>query len=186
MKDPSSFKRVFLKKLLVGLQHDALVSKNMSFAERKEAIKLSSDVALAFARDGAIWSQAVIAGAVREEKNKALVSHILGDEYKRITEKPSQSSMMIAFKNARSKKILKKSYISRRAKKSVPRRMMASAIAKRMMKRRTQLLKCIIPGGESMDGFALLDETIDYILSLRAQVDVMRRLANVFDHSNPK
>ncbi|XP_058067844.1 transcription factor IBH1-like 1 [Magnolia sinica] len=184
MQVSNSFKKVFLKKLLVGLQHDDFSSKNMSLTERKNAIKLSSDVALAFAGNGAIWSQALITDVSKQEKNKTLMRHILGNEFERMTEKPCGRS--VACKMVRSKKILKRSYIQRRIRKSAPRRMIASAIAKRIVKKRTQVLKCIIPGGESMDEFSLLDETIDYILSLRAQVDVMRRLANVFELSNLK
>lgn len=74
--------------------------------------------------------------------------------------------------------------MERRIRKSAPKKMAASAVAKRMLKKRTHFLKCIVPGGELMDEFSLIDETIDYILSLRAQVDVMQRLADAFDRSN--
>ncbi|XP_077222730.1 transcription factor IBH1-like 1 [Tasmannia lanceolata] len=177
MQDSNSFKRVFLKKLLVGLQHNDFKSKNMSSLERKKAIKISSDVALAFARDGANWSRALIRNVYKQEKNKTLVRSILGEEFERLT-KPSNENL--TSKMVRSKRILRRSYTVRRIRKSAPKRILASALAKRLLKSRTKVLKFLIPGGESMDELSLLDETVDYIVSLRAQVDVMRRLANAF------
>lgn len=182
MQSSNSFKRNFLKKFLVGLQQTNRISKNMSFFERKNAIKLSSDVALASARDGSNWSHAIIAHVSKEEKNKTLVKNILGEELDRFIKLHNKGSLTC--KRETSKRILRRSCLERRIRKSAPKKMAASAVAKRMLKKRTHFLKCIVPGGELMDEFSLIDETIDYILSLRAQVDVMQRLADAFDRSN--
>ncbi|XP_077216894.1 transcription factor IBH1-like 1 [Tasmannia lanceolata] len=177
MQDTNLFKQVFLKKLLVGLLQVDLSSKNMSFLERKRAIKLSSDVALAFARNGVNWSRAIIRNVSKQEKNKTLVRNILGEKIDRQT-KPCHA--YLTCKRAGSNRILRRSYTMRRIRKCAPKRSVASAIAKRMLKRRTQVLKCLIPGGESLDELSLLEETMDYIVCLRAQVDVMRHLANAY------
>ncbi|XP_077236755.1 transcription factor IBH1-like 1 [Tasmannia lanceolata] len=178
MQDSNSFKQVFLKKLLVGLQQDDISSKNMSFLERKRAIKVSSDVALAFAREGANWSRALIRNISKQEKNKTLVRRILGEDFDGLT-KPCDSHLTC--KRVRCKRILRRSYTVRRTRKVAPKKILASALAKRMLKKKTQVLKFLIPGGESLDELSLLEETVDYIVSLRAQVDVMRHLANAYE-----
>ena len=53
---------------------------------------------------------------------------------------------------------------------------MANFIAKRLVQKRTRKLKSLLPGGEHMDDLSLVEETLDYIQSLRAQVEVMRCL----------
>ncbi|XP_058113918.1 transcription factor IBH1-like [Magnolia sinica] len=183
MQASNSFKSLFLKKFLLGLQQGDLSSKNMSFLERKNAIKLSSDIALASARDGVKWSRALIANISKHEKNKILVQKILGVEFDCVT-KPYYGSPMC--KRVKSKMILRKSCATCRIRKRAPRRILASALAKRMVSKRTQMLKSLIPGGEFMDEFSLLVEGIDYIHSLRAQVEVMQRLANTFELLNRK
>jgi hypothetical protein len=55
-----------------------------------------------------------------------------------------------------------------------------------MVNRRTQVLKSLVPGGEFMDDISLIEETLDYIESLRAQVDVMRTLAKATELVNGK
>lgn len=180
MQASNSFKRVFLKKLLMGFQVGDFSSKHMTLSERKKAIKLSADVALASARDGRNWSRAIISNALKEEKNSTLVRSILGKEFDSLT---TLGSFMC--KRVRSKKIVRSSKV-RKIRKSQPQRMLASTIAKRMVKKRTQKLKCLIPGGESLNGLSLLDETVDYVIFLKAQVDVMRRLANAVQCLNHK
>ncbi|KAF8407324.1 hypothetical protein HHK36_006451 [Tetracentron sinense] len=182
----SSFKLEFLKKWALGLKICSSLAKDMSFLERKKAIKLSADVAMASARDGTTcWSRALIANASKQDDKKIIVRTMLGSEFKKIT-KSSSSGSFKPEKRVRSKKILRRSCAITRIRKTATKRVLACSIAKRLVKKRTQVLKGIVPGGESMDEVSLLEETLDYILSLQAQVDVMRGFANTQVLSNPK
>ncbi|XP_021895207.1 transcription factor IBH1-like 1 isoform X2 [Carica papaya] len=185
MKVPSSFKKEFLKKWIVGLQVCGSLNKNMSVSERKKAIKLSADIAMASARNGSTcWSRALIANASKQDANKLVVEHVLGDdESRKLTKQlPVGTSMALARKIRviRSKKnILKRrSGPMRRAARKSNSSLSSSCIAKRLVRKRSQVLKSLVPGGEFMDETSLIEETLDYILSLRAQVDVMLKLAN--------
>ncbi|XP_010268390.1 PREDICTED: transcription factor IBH1-like [Nelumbo nucifera] len=179
MASPSSFKQELLKKWVLGLQSCCSMAKDMGISERKKAIKLSADLAMASARDGrTCWSRAVIANASKQNESKILVQKILGSECERLV-KASSIGFSSCNKRFTSKRILRRSCSSlRRIRRSAPKRVQASSIAKRMVKKRTQLLKGLVPGGESMDEFSLIEETLDYIISLRAQIDVMRCLAD--------
>lgn len=173
-------KQEFLKKWIMGLQICSASKKEMSILERKKAIKLSADLAMASTKNGTTnWSLALISNASKENDNKTLVDQMLGNHHseKISTKRPSIVSI---FRNkrvatCRGKKILKKRGAIRRAKKMAS---SATSIAKRLVKKRTQVLKRLVPGGEYMDELNLMEETLDYILSLRAQVDVMRHFAN--------
>ncbi|XAR66694.1 hypothetical protein NMG60_11013007 [Bertholletia excelsa] len=142
----------------------------MSVMERKKAIKLSADVAMASARQASTcWSQALIADASKNIENKFLLARVLGNDHCEIRMKKASSvSSLLRHRIVfRSKNILRRSQSVHRMKKTAP----------LTVKQRTQVLKRLIPGGEAMDRFSLLEETLDYIVSLRAQVDVMRLLA---------
>lgn len=148
----------------------------MSISERKKAIKLSADIAMASARNGRTsWSRALIASASKDDNHgKLFVQQILGSDCERFTK------ISTSIKRVRCKKILKKSSgtIIRRRMKRIPDKAVASSIAKQMVNKRTQILKSLVPGGVFMDEVSLIEETLDYILSLRAQIDVMRSLAD--------
>ncbi|KAL6012264.1 hypothetical protein ACLOJK_002742 [Asimina triloba] len=179
----SNPKRLFLNNFLLGLHEGGLSSQNMSFPERKNVIRLSSDVALATLSSKANWSRALIANISRQEKNKILVGRILGKEFYHLTE-PNHKSPLC--KMVKSKKILRRSCAVRRMRKCSPKRSLARTIALKILSKKTQILKILIPGGKSIDDFSLLDETMDYIRALEAQVDVMQRLANTFEQINNK
>ncbi|KAJ6731649.1 TRANSCRIPTION FACTOR IBH1-LIKE 1 [Salix purpurea] len=182
MRDPSSFKQQFLKKWILGLQVCGSGKQNMSILERKEAIKLSADIALASARDGRTrWSRATIANASKHDDNKVLVQHLLES-----LKKSSIGLVVRENKRVRCKKILKWSCCVKRVRKSVSQVVLAKSIAKRMVNRKTRVLKSLVPGGEFMDDICLIEETLDYIESLRAQVDVMRTLAKATELVNGK
>ncbi|KAJ4958455.1 hypothetical protein NE237_025566 [Protea cynaroides] len=169
----------------MGLQSWGSSIKDMNLLERRKTIKLSADVAMASVRGGkTCWSRALIANASKQENGKTLVRNILGSEFEKLT-KPSMGAFM-SHKRVRSKNILRRSCSSHRIRKIAPKRVQASSIAKRMVKKRTQILRGLVPGGESMDDFSLLEETLDYILSLKAQVDVMRCLADASELLNGK
>lgn len=179
MQASNTFKQAFLKRMLLGLRLAGVSSKSMAIQERKSAIKLSADVAMAGARGSTNWTRALVANLSKQERNKGLLRSILGEDYERLN-KPCQHTWKIP----RSKKILRRSVIrvcSRR--RNVPRAPATSVLAKVLVKKRTRVLKRLIPGGESLDGFYLLDETLDYVISLRVQVDLMHRLLKAFEAS---
>jgi hypothetical protein len=50
---------------------------------------------------------------------------------------------------------------------------------------RADALRRIVPGGAGMEYCSLLDETADYVLHLRAQVQLMQSLVDLFSPPNP-
>ncbi|KAK8568748.1 hypothetical protein V6N12_007290 [Hibiscus sabdariffa] len=178
----SSLKQEFLKKWIMGLQRCSFSKKNMSILERKKTIKLSADIAMASARNGTTrWSRALISNASKDGSDNRLVQQILGPESNTpvaaITNKARTRRALVC------KKIVKRSrrQIRRRRRKCVaaaPVKAVTSSIAKHLVRKRTQVLKTLIPGGEFMDEICLIEETLDYITSLRVQVDVMRSVAS--------
>ncbi|KAL3535285.1 hypothetical protein ACH5RR_003746 [Cinchona calisaya] len=180
MRSPSSLKQEFLKTWLKGLQVYTSTKKKMSILERKKAIKLSADIAMASTRiSTSSWSRALVAKACNAS-NSILVEHVLGHEAHVLKKSPKNWMMAMSNKRIRSKKILRKSCTTTRKMRKKVAHVVdeASLIAKRLIMKRTKVLKSLVPGGEYMDEISLIKETLDYILSLRIQVDVMRHLAN--------
>nr|XP_043625157.1 transcription factor IBH1-like 1 [Erigeron canadensis] len=186
----SQLKKEFIKKWIKGLQTCCSSSKKqMNVMERKKKIKLSADIALASAKNGTTsWSRALLSDIQKDEQNKPLVNNVLGPESKFVVGTNSQIHSMVT-KNychkrliIRSKKVLKmrRSGASKRMKKMEPGRRPNSAtcVAKRLVKKRTEVLKGLVPGGNSMDEISIIKEALDYILCLRVQVDVMKDLVN--------
>ncbi|KAJ9141223.1 hypothetical protein P3X46_031786 [Hevea brasiliensis] len=188
MRAPQTIKQEFLKKWILGLQLCDFAKQNMSMLERKKAIKLSADIAIASTRNGmTCWSRALVAKASRDYGDKVLVERMLASESEKL-KKVSSIGLIAPNKWViiRSKKILRKSRRARRVRSSVPLSVLAKSIAKKMVKKRTQVLKSLVPGGEFMDDISLIEETLDYIISLRAQVDVMQTLAKATELLNGK
>lgn len=189
-------KREFLKKWAKGLQTYSNWSKDMSLVERKEAIKLSADVAMASTTSCATtcWGRALIANASKNHSTKVVVQHMLGHDHKQLINiisankfgiSTNKSSAMCSSTNkrVRFKKILRKS-CTRRLRKIMepqPPTVSATRIAEKMVKKRTEMLKVLVPGGEMMDDVCVIREAHDYINSLRLQVKVMRQLAMTSD-----
>ncbi|KAK8604869.1 hypothetical protein V6N13_082336 [Hibiscus sabdariffa] len=172
MRSPCSLKQEFLKKWIMGIQRCNFSKKKLSILERKKAIKLSADVAMASLRNGTTcWSRALIAKAVNQGNDE---KH---DLVQQMVKKAPIRSVSCNKRMMRSKKILKRSCGVRRRKCAAQASTRPSSIAKRLVRKRTRILKSLIPGGEFMNEASLIEETLDYILSLRAQVDVMRSLA---------
>ena len=75
---PQSLKQEFLKKWMLGLKVCDSTKQNMSILERKNAIKLSADIAMASTRNGmTCWSRALVAKASKDNNdNKAIVEQI--------------------------------------------------------------------------------------------------------------
>lgn len=189
MHTSSKLKREFLKKWVKGLQICCSSKKEMDLQERKKKIKLCADIALASAKNATTsWSNALISDAKKDGENVILVDNLLGPESQYFKpQKTVHRTIANCHKRVRSKKILKKSCnVGQRLKKKMgpPRFDLATYIAKRLVKKRTQVLKRLVPGGEAMDEFSLIKEALDYILSLRVQVDVMRSFANATELLN--
>lgn len=199
----STLRHRFLKKWITGLQICGSTKKYATIMERRKVIKLSADLAMATVRNGtSCWSRALIATASQNQENRNLVHHLLGtnttmstSDHNKVAKlnhyKLSSYSGPIAKKRiCTGKKISKRSRGIRKARKlyalmiNKPDRSSSSMIAKRLVKKRTQLLKNLVPGGQLMDDVALIEETLDYIISLRAQVDVMRSLARATELVN--
>ncbi|XP_008807035.1 transcription factor IBH1-like 1 [Phoenix dactylifera] len=179
MQASETFMRAFLKRMLLGLQVAGVSSESMTIQERESAIKLSADAALAGARGSTNWTRALIANLSKQARSKALLRSILGKDYERLT-KPCHHTWKIP----RSRKILRRSVRVCSRRRNALRAPATSVLARVLVKKRTQVLKRLIPGGESLDGFYLLDETLDYVVSLRVQVDLMQRLLKAVEASN--
>ncbi|CAI0427712.1 unnamed protein product [Linum tenue] len=155
----TTFKREFLKKWLLALQlcnnHHNNNNKN-GVVERKNTIKLSAEIAMAAARNGATcWSRALIA------------KHSSSSSLHNQTPPPRHSKKRVL----RCKRIIRRS-----------RRCIHHGPAAAVVRRKTAVLRKLVPGGELMgDEASLIRETLDYVTSLRAQIDVMRRLARASD-----
>lgn len=201
-----SLRHEFLRRWLKGLQiySNGRNKKEMSILERKKVIKLSADVAMASTRVGTTcWSRALIAKVSKKystnnnNNNKILLEHINNLMKKKKTtsskdEKNKKKKLVASMPIIRSKKILRKSCNTAHRRYLIKKReggninksdvglITGSSInvAKNLVKKRTQLLKSLVPGGELMDEVSLIRETLDYIVSLRLQVQVMRHLAN--------
>ncbi|KAI5414845.1 hypothetical protein KIW84_040348 [Lathyrus oleraceus] len=169
MRNLSSLKQEFLKRWIKGLRKYNSQKKDMNLLERKKAIKLSADLAMASTKDKTtLWRKAFIANTSTNIDEQD------------ISTSPSQKQKKIAKKNLTNscrlyrKTIIGSRKISRRNR--VKERVDASFIATKLVKKRTRTLKSLLPGGKFMDDACLVDETLDYIQSLKAQVEVMRCL----------
>ncbi|KAL7138004.1 hypothetical protein ABFS83_10G133300 [Erythranthe nasuta] len=175
MSKNSSLKQEFLKKWIKGVQTCSNLNKEMTISDRKNAIKLSADVAIASTRNESTrWSQSVMNDAV--STNRTLVEQILGRKLVSDQKNKPAASVTSSTTNSCSKRILRR---SRRHKATrVVRKSSSFSIAKKLVKKRTRVLKKLVPGGERIsDEYSLIRETLDYILSLRVQVDAMRHFA---------
>ncbi|XP_062217274.1 transcription factor IBH1-like 1 [Phragmites australis] len=163
MRGPNTkqaFKQGFLKNLILSLQafRSSTSSSSggaMNLQERKRAIKSSADIAMATARGGrARWPQALLASSSRPCISPGKVQ--------------------------RCKKIVKMCHHKRRrdgtGTTSLARTALISSseIARRLVRKRTKILRRMIPGGEFLDEVSLLREAMDYVAHLHAQVDVLR------------
>ncbi|XP_028775435.1 transcription factor IBH1-like 1 [Neltuma alba] len=186
MQNPRSEKLEFLQKWMEGMGKFTSLKKNMSLLERKKAIKVSADLAMASTRtESKCWSRALIANiASRDHNSKVLTEHVIGSSQclrlrKAFTSSSSSSSSFSQLKNKRmlnrTRKIMKRR--RRTVRSRVKKVVMADSIARRLVQKRTEMLKRLVPGGDLMDDdVSLIEETLDYIQSLRSQVQAMRCL----------
>ncbi|KAK4746762.1 hypothetical protein SAY87_025799 [Trapa incisa] len=170
MASNASLKQKFLRKWMEGLGTYSSRKTLTTVTERKRIIKLSADIAMASIQEGATkWSRALIETA----------SHDMGTSGDDPGVRLPAASVT---KKIATRKIPKRRRRTRTREPPRPKRLQASSIAKRLVKKRTQVLKNLVPGGESMDDASLIKETLDYITSLQVQVDVMRSLACMSEH----
>lgn len=181
MHAPRKFKKEFMERLLLSLQVAGLTSKSMGLRERRDAVRLSSDVAMASARGRAApWARALVARHAAERRNEPLLRLIMGgDVYERAV---SSAGAAVA----RSRRIVRRSQrvacSSRRKRRSLAKAAASGGggggalAARRMVKGRLRLLRRLVPGGEALRGFSLLSETLDYVVCLKTQVELMHSL----------
>ncbi|KAH7569297.1 hypothetical protein JRO89_XS06G0139900 [Xanthoceras sorbifolium] len=162
MRAPSSLKQEFLKKWILGLQICSASSRNMSIFERKKAIKLSADVAMASARNGrTCWSQA------KEDFNdKTNSAHV------------QQTGQMQEDLQEKLCDVYSKSVEKSSTAKERPRRQLC---CQEIEQEKNTSAEESSSRWEFMDDVSLIEETLDYIMSLQAQIDVMKSLANATD-----
>ncbi|WCJ30191.1 sequence-specific DNA binding transcription factors [Euphorbia peplus] len=185
MRSCKSLREEILKKWIIGLKVIDSTKKKMNITQRKNAIKLSADIAMASTSNGrTCWSRAIVAKATKDEEDKGVVQQILASDHDQEIQESSPSLNKIIRsrnKRIRSKKILKKSRAKSVIRSRRSRCNVAKSVATMVVKNRTKVLKNLVPGGEFMDDISLVQETLDYLVSLQAQVDVMRTLANATD-----
>ncbi|KAF7078481.1 hypothetical protein CFC21_082905 [Triticum aestivum] len=151
-----AFKQGFLRSFLLSLR--SCGNGAMGLQERKRAVRSSADIAMATTRgNGAMWPQALLAAASSSSS-------------------PSWSRRLPAAATAkattRRKKVARRCCPQRRTTAS------SGEIARRLVRKRTKVLRGMVPGGELLDGASLLREAVDYVVHLRAQVAVLRRVSN--------
>ncbi|KAL6638729.1 hypothetical protein ACP70R_023588 [Stipagrostis hirtigluma subsp. patula] len=192
MHAPGSFKKAFMAQLLVSLRAAGEASKSMGLRERRDAVRLSSDVAMALASSRrraassssapscATWARALVARHAAERRNEALMRRIMGGaSYERAAAAASAAG---ARKEDRSRRIVRRSrrvLCCRRAGRKSESSLPASGgamEARRMVRARLRVLRRLVPGGEELRGLSLLSETLDYVACLKTQVELMQRL----------
>jgi hypothetical protein len=158
MRGPSveAFKQGFLNNLILSLGAYRGASPGvamMNLHERKSAIKLSADVAMATTRGArARWPRALLASSTpscKVQVCKKIVRRCHGR-----TTSCSRARTALAAGSSRE-------------------------IARRLVRKRTKVLRSMIPGGQLLaDEVTLLREATDYVAHLHAQVDVLWRISN--------
>ncbi|CAN1165551.1 Transcription factor IBH1-like 1 [Linum perenne] len=178
MRCPNTFKREFLKKWLLALQLCNHNKTNNNVLDRKKTIKLSAEIAIATARNGATcWSRALIAKAANSHDAKPFLSLITQQGINTTSTNDEDVNKKKKNRVMKCKKILKRSCGVHRRRRRTMIVAPPETVARRMARRKTEVLKKIVPGGEFIsDDVTLIRETLDYMVSLRAQIDVMRSL----------
>jgi hypothetical protein len=196
MHAPRKFKKAFMAQLLLSLRAAGQASKSMGLRERRDAVRLSSDVAMALASARArpsaaaprstAWARALVARHAAEQRNEALLRRIMGGAGYEMAAAAARVR-----KEARSRRIVRRSRrvcsgAAGRKRSSFllaaggagggGSRCSAMAAARRMVRARLQVLRSLVPGGEAMRGLSLLTETLDYVVCLKTQVELMQCL----------
>ncbi|KAG8059169.1 hypothetical protein GUJ93_ZPchr0002g23356 [Zizania palustris] len=173
------FKRALLRNLIIGLRKGGVASREMGFRERKDAIKRAADAALASARGAApCWSRSLAADVVAQQHRSSGTANSSGECCK--APPPSPRKMIVC------KKILRRSLRRPRPGNATTSKKYGAGVVARamLMRKRTSVLKEIVPGGKALDVCTLMAETLDYAVSLKAQVDVMQLLVRILQEQN--
>jgi hypothetical protein len=196
MHAPRKFKKAFMAQLLLSLRAASqLASKSMGLRERRDAVRLSSDVAMALAsarargaaaapapRPTPAWARALVARHAAERRNEALMRRIMGGPGYEVAAAAAEAR---GRKEARSRRIVRRSRrvcsgaaAGRKRRSSLAAAASGGAIAaaRWMVKARLQVLRTLVPGGEALRGLSLLSETLDYVVCLKTQVELMQCL----------
>ncbi|KAL5206959.1 hypothetical protein ABZP36_031394 [Zizania latifolia] len=176
------FKRALLRNLILGLRKGGVASREMGFRERKDAVKRAADAALASARGVApCWSRSLAADVVAQQHRLPGTANSSNECCKAAAApRPSSPRKMIFCK-----KILRRSLRPPRPGNATASNTYgASVVARAMLRKRTSVLKEIVPGGKALDVCTLMEETLDYAMSLKAQVDVMQLLVRILQEQN--
>jgi len=197
MHAPRKFKKAFMAQLLLSLRAAGQASKSMGLQERRDAVRLSSDVAMALASARArpsaaprstAWARALVARHAAEQRNEALLRRIIGGAGYEMAAAAARVR-----KEARSRRIVRRSHwvcsgaAGRKRRSSLQlaagsggggggSRCSAMAAARRMVRARLQVLRSLVPGGEAMRGLSLFSETLDYVVCLKTQVELLQCL----------
>nr|CAB3451325.1 unnamed protein product [Digitaria exilis] len=164
------FRHTFLKNLLRGLRKGAAAaasSRAMTLDERRIAVRRAADAALATARGAAPrWSRSLAA-----ELSQGRLLRPRRDDAQ-----PAASSSS-GCKPPPASKMLRRIPRRRRVIRARPKsKATASDLARVMARKRARALREIVPGGRGMDECTLLGETLDYAVSLKAQIEAMQLL----------
>jgi hypothetical protein len=196
MHAPRKFKKAFMAQLLLSLRAASqLASKSMGLRERRDAVRLSSDVAMALAsarargaaaapapRPTPAWARALVARHAAERRNEELMRRIMGGPGYEVAAAAAEAR---GRKEARSRRIVRRSRrvcsgaaAGRKRRSSLAEAASGGAIAaaRWMVKARLQVLRTLVPGGEALRGLSLLSETLDYVVCLKTQVELMQCL----------
>lgn len=146
MSRSSSVKQEFLKNW-IKICRNMKKEEASSILERKNAIKLSADAAMA-APATTQWRRALLDDVV--SRNPSILGHC---------------SRSVGGGGGGRYRYYRSRILRRRGGGVVPHESQCGVLRK------------LVPGGEDMDAVSLIRETLDYIVSLRLQVDVMRHLA---------
>ncbi|CAL5011506.1 unnamed protein product [Urochloa decumbens] len=193
MHAPRKFKKAFMAQLLVSLRAAGQASKSMGLRERRDAVRLSSDVAMALASSSraraaprpapAAWARALVSRHAAERRNEAFMRRIMGGAGYEIA---AAAAAARGRREARSRRIVRRSRRVCSGAAAGRKRRAASggagggcgamAAARRMVRMRLQVLRSLVPGGEALRGLSLLSETLDYVVCLKTQVELMQCL----------
>ncbi|XP_022684211.1 transcription factor IBH1-like 1 isoform X2 [Setaria italica] len=164
MPGSKKFRQAILKNLLLGLRKGGAASRGMGFHERRSAIRRAADAALATARGAAPrWSRSLAAELSPQGRLPPATSA------------PSSSECKLPSKMSCAKRIPRRR-LRARPKSRATAKQAAGALARVMVRKRARALREIVPGGRGMDECTLLGETLDYAVSLKAQVEAMQLL----------
>jgi hypothetical protein len=165
-----AFKRELLKNFLRSLRARATDARSfnaMSVQERKRDVKSSADVAMAAARGAGVrWPKAILAAAA-------------------VTSSSNNPSSCNKVSSSRCGRVVTRCFREKRRSPAVGTMASSVNVARRLVRRRTMALRKVIPGADAaMDEASLLREALDYVVHLRAQVDVLRRVSEAVQRSS--